>query len=266
MADAVVGQVTTDTPPAAAAAPVLTETQWYDKFESTEVKEWVGKVGLKSPEAAAMKAYNQEKFLGADKAGRGIVLPSDASDKAAWEQVYNRIGRPEKPDGYKLPEGELAKAIAPILHEAGVTQSGAERIANWWNEHQQVQQQQAEAKATSELEGVKKEWGGEYEQRVELARRAGREVGLTEQEGTALVHAFGTKRALEVMHFFGKQMGENKVAGMSQPGQSGFGMNKEDASSRIDNLKRDKAWTARYLQGDTAARLELSKLLEIVST
>ena len=264
--------------PAAPAAPsaaqgLVVDKPWFDGFESPELKEWLPKVGLKTPEAVAMKAYNLEKFVGADKAGRGMVLPRDEKDTKGWDQVYTRLGRPEKPDGYKLPipegdNGEFAKIVAPVLHAAGLNQTQAEKLATWWNQHQETTETQqfeaGEKRVATELESLKKDWGGEYDTRVEVARRVSREAGLTEDEGVGLVHALGARRALEIMHFFGKSFSENKVAGLSQQGQ-GFGMNKAEAQDKISELKRDQAWTQRYLAGGSGEKAELSKLLEIVN-
>jgi hypothetical protein len=61
---------------------------------------------LEDPKALATKAYNQEKLLGGS-----IRIPGKDAPKEEVDAFLNKLGRPEKADGYKLevpkdmPEG-----------------------------------------------------------------------------------------------------------------------------------------------------------------
>ena len=76
-----------------------------------------------------------ERLVGAER----LALPRDENDRANWERVWNRLGRPEKPEGYKLPLPEkggdkaLAKAFAARAHDLGLTAKQARGLTDWWN-------------------------------------------------------------------------------------------------------------------------------------
>ena len=70
--------------------------QWYDAFPE-DVRGLVQNKGWQSPVDAIQSYTNLEKFLGADKAGRGLVLPKDDAGADEWGQVYDRLGRPADP-------------------------------------------------------------------------------------------------------------------------------------------------------------------------
>jgi hypothetical protein len=65
------------------------EQEWYSGLpEETrglaEVKGW------KSPADAIQSYANLEKMLGADKAGRGLVMPKEDADSTEWGQFYDK--------------------------------------------------------------------------------------------------------------------------------------------------------------------------------
>ena len=228
--------------------------------------------GWKSPADVLGSYQNLEKLMGADKAGRGVVLPKDDAGADEWGQFYNRLGRPENPDGYKLPlpegdSGTFAKQAAAWFHEAGLTTKQAEALASKWNEFtgstMQAQQAEFEQKAAIDLQELQKSWGDKFEQQAELARRARREAGLSDEEGQAIERALGLKKAAEVFAFLGKQFAEAPVKGGEGAPAGRFGGTPEDAKARIAALKKDQGWTARYLNGDADARAEFERLHRI---
>src|SRR5690606_12217572 len=61
--------------------------------------------------AAAVESYRQlERLLGADKAGRGLVLPKGPEDVEGWRAVHARLGCPEAPEAYELDLPETVAA------------------------------------------------------------------------------------------------------------------------------------------------------------
>ena len=101
-----------------------------------EVGAWLLNKQFADPQAALTSSYHLERMLGQDK----IPLPKDASDKAGWDAVWSKLGRPEKPEDYGLPvpdgdDGEFAKVAAGVFHKAGVPKGMAGQIASAINEH-----------------------------------------------------------------------------------------------------------------------------------
>ena len=94
---------------------------WYGGY-AEDIRGFVENKGWKDPSDAITGYINLEKYLGADKAGRGLVLPKDDAATDEWGQVYDRLGRPKSPDEYKLPvpdgdTGEFAKMAAGEFHK-----------------------------------------------------------------------------------------------------------------------------------------------------
>ena len=228
--------------------------------------------GWKSPADVLGSYQNLEKLLGADKAGRGVVLPKDDAPPEEWGQFYGKLGRPESADGYKLPlpegdTGEFAKTASGWFHEAGLTAKQAEVLASKWNEFGSAQMQaQAEKFAQQSVideQDLKKAWGKDFEANAELARRACREAGLSDAEGQAIERALGLKKAAEVFSFLGKQFAEAPMKGGEGASSGRFGTTPEAAKSRIEALKKDPDWSAKYLKGDADARGEFARLHQI---
>lgn len=227
--------------------------------------------GWKAPEDAITSYANLEKLLGADKAGRGVVLPKDDAGADEWGQFWNRLGRPEAADQYNIPlpdgdDGGFAKQAATWFHEAGLTQRQAEGLAGKWNEFATgMQRQQEEAfaqQAQIDVQDLQREWGQGFDQQAELARRAIREAGLSPEEGQAIERALGVKKAAQVFSKLGQQYAEAPVKG-TESGRGSFATTPEQAMARIGALKADIGWTQKYLNGDTDARAEFERLHKI---
>nr|DAQ54396.1 MAG TPA: hypothetical protein [Caudoviricetes sp.] len=244
---------------------------WTTSFPD-EIRGVIQTKGWKNPGDVIASYSNLERLLGADKAGRGVVLPKDDASADEWSAFYQRLGRPESVDGYKIqvPDGDtgaFAKTAAQWFHEAGLTTKQAETLAAKWNEYSgstmQQQESQFEQQSAIDLQDLQKSWGDKFEANAELARRARREAGLSDEDGQAIERALGLKKAAEVFAFLGKQFAEAPMKGGEGASRGQFGATPEDARARIAALKNDKDWTARYLNGDVEARSEFERLHRI---
>lgn len=228
--------------------------------------------GWKSPADLLGSYQNLEKLLGADKAGRGVVLPKEDAAPEDWASFYNRLGRPESADGYKLPvpdgdTGAFAKDAAQWFHEAGLTTKQAEALATRFSEWTGKQTGDSDAayeqQAALDVADLKKSWGKEYDAQTELARRAIRESGLSQEEAQMIERALGLGKAVRVFAALGKQFAESPMRGGEGAGRGSFGQTPEAAKARIAALRADKGWTQRYLGGDADARAEFERLHRI---
>jgi hypothetical protein len=228
--------------------------------------------GWKTPADVIGSYTNLEKLLGADKAGRAIVPPKDDAAPEEFAAFYNKLGRPESVDGYKLPvpegdTGDFAKTAAGWFHKAGLNTKQAEALAGDWNEFQSaVTEQQHEEfaqKAEIDVQDLKKAWGKDYEANAELAKRARRESGLTDEEGVKIERALGLKKAAEVFATLGKQFSEAPMKGGEGDVAGRFGVTPADAKAKIAALQKDTGWTAKYIGGDMGARQEFDRLHKI---
>ena len=84
-----------------------------------------------------VKSYlHSQKLVGADK----IPVPNKMATDEDWNAVYERLGRPETPDGYKyeLPketklEESTLKAFSEEAHKLGLLPKQAQGIINYYN-------------------------------------------------------------------------------------------------------------------------------------
>jgi hypothetical protein len=239
---------------------------WWDGFQDNDLKGYVQNKGWKDPADLAVGYKNLEKLLGAEK----IPMPKGADDAEGWTRVYDALGRPKSADEYKLsvPEGdtgEFAKLAAGKFHELGLTAKQAEGLAAWYNEQgsgrmNEMQQQQA-AKAEADMQSLKQEWGGAFDENVEFGRRAAREYGLNAEKLSALENSLGTSEMLKLMATIGRAQGESEFV-TSGSGNT-FGMTPSAAQQRITALRADKTWTAKYISGDADARSEMQRLMNL---
>lgn len=247
--------------------------EWYAGIPDEGLRGYVQTKGFKDPAALAGAYQNLEKLVGVPQE-RLLKLPEKADDPA-WDGVYNRLGRPEKPDGYELKfdgDDALAKRMAAAMHKAGVPKQAAGVLNEEWNAYVteliEADTRAQEQRDKVEIDGLKAKWGGDYEKNVELGRRAGREFGLSEDEFKAVSASLGPGKTLELFSKIGSKLGEagSFDAGSGSGGAGGgFGMSADGAKARIQALTQDKDWTAKYLNGDVSARDEMTRLQQIAS-
>lgn len=77
--------------------------------------------------------------------GNSIQLPTDTAKPEEWARIYDKLGRPSKPEEYKIerpkvmPEGvqwneELEKDFRKFAHAQGWNQSQTQNTINKWHE------------------------------------------------------------------------------------------------------------------------------------
>ena len=125
-----------------------------------------------------VKSYlHSQKLVGADK----IPVPNKLATDEDWNAVYERLGRPETPDGYKydLPketklEDSTLKAFSEEAHKLGLLPKQAQGIINYYNSIAEQSEQASEvneeaARASAEAE-LRKEYGPAYDLKIAQAR------------------------------------------------------------------------------------------------
>lgn len=242
---------------------------WYGGFPE-EIRGFVENKGWKDPADAITSYINMEKYLGADKAGRGVVLPKQDAAPEEWNSLYDRLGRPKSPDEYGIQPppgdtGEFAKEASEMFHKAGLTAQQAQQLATWYQEKSgmmlELQQSQMMQNSEAEISQLQQEWGKDYDANLEAGRRAARQFGVNQEMLQKVENAIGTKEMLKFFAQIGKSMGEDNFVEGKPSGS--FGMSPEAARVRITQLKQDPDWTAKYLSGNADAKAELERLMRV---
>ena len=142
---------------------------------------------------------------------------------------------PATADAYDIPvpEGEspdVAKAVAPLFHKAGLSATQAKALAEGWNEMQSGQKAaaaQAEADAATAAEAAAKredatlqaEWGKDYTANKEHARRAAMQFLPGDDEAKSafvaeLEKKFGYTATMKMWAAIGQGLGEHTAKGL----------------------------------------------------
>ncbi len=131
---------------------------------------------IQSVENLAKAYVNASSMIGKDK----IALPGAHSSNEDWEDVYDRIGRPENGEAYELEvaEGHDENMLAwfrEAAHKAGLSQRQAENIFQSYNTlaESQVEEPLGEEEVKEMRKAVvtelRKEYGNAFEDRLGFA-------------------------------------------------------------------------------------------------
>lgn len=252
---------------------------------STESPPWFGEAhkgfvelkGWQAPDDAISSYINLEKLVGADRAGRTVVLPKGDDDADGWKAFHAKLGVPEAPDKYGLtaPEGSdpaFSQRAAEAFHKAGLTPKQAKALEAFWaaeagnaqtiqSANAEKQQAEFEAKAAQALDALRKEWGDKYPAREQAARNAAalaaQKVGLDADKLDALEKAWGTAETLKVFEWIGSLTAPDRIE-TGKPLNVGY--TPDAAKERLNQLMQDRVWLDKWANGDTAARAEKDML------
>ena len=116
-----------------------------------------------------------------------LFCPPGAPD-TEWDTVYNSLGRPEKPEGYKYtpPNGaklneEFLKEFRTQAHQIGMTQKQFEKLVNIRVEFETKEQKTAQENAVKYKQdgetALRKEWGAKYDEKMSMIQKAIKSFG-----------------------------------------------------------------------------------------
>ena len=128
-------------------------------------------------EALAKSYVNATRMIGQDK----VAVPNNNSTEDQWNEVYDKLGRPESADKYKLEvksdvvplDDNAIKQFAENAHQLGLNNKQAQGILEFYKNSMESSAQQSKidtetAQANAEQE-LRKEWGSNYEANIKKA-------------------------------------------------------------------------------------------------
>ena len=262
---------TTETAPASTTTSAF---DWKSLNLSPDLQNVVDRHQFSDP-AMVVKSYGEFEKLHGVPVERLVKLPSpkEAGDPKAWDAIYNKLGRPETADKYVLPipkgdDGTFANTLKPWLHEAGVTQAGATKLAEKWNAFQAAQanavKAQQDQRDTAQVQELKLAWGSEYDTRAALVDKAAETFGMTQAQVTALKTTLGPKGAMEFLYNIGAKIGveDAVVPGMGGSTPSFNQMTPDMAKAEISRLKHDRDFARVMTGSDPKAKMDARRELE----
>lgn len=123
-----------------------------------------------------------------EQVGKAAVPPADDAPAEEWAAYYQRLGRPEDPDGYELSAGdedkELVEWYKAQAHNLGLPKKQAEQLFGAMMERREHAERERDSKVLRErdrvLQDLRQEWGDDFEANVQGARRLIGKFGGTE--------------------------------------------------------------------------------------
>lgn len=239
--------------------------------DSPELSEFVGKKGWKDASSLVNSYRELEKMIGGEK----IPVPKDANDKAAWDVVLKRLGRPDAADGYGISkrEGadpEFAKFAEGMFHEIGLpvhmAQAIADKFAEYGSKAQAAQEERFSQSVAADLEHLKSMdgWGPAYEAKSAAVHAALDAFKIPPETFSTIERALGTKATANLFATIGEKMGEAKqVTPEGSRSTADKFLTPALALEKIRVLKSDRDWTAKYMAGNLSAVQELAQLQKI---
>ena len=233
---------------------------------SEEAAAFVNNKGFKTVEDVVTGYRNLEKFTGvpADK----ILKMPDENNADEVNAFYKKLGRPEKAEDYKfeIAEGQddaIAKAIAPELFKAGLSQKQAAAIYKTLEAAKIEQTKAAEQAAIKAEEDLKTEWGNNYDKNLEAAKQAAKIAGVTAEQIEALQKATDYKTVMNIFKNLASKFGEDTLKGAGDNNQSRFTLTPQQAREKIEQLKSNAEWQQKMSSGDKATIQEYNELSKI---
>lgn len=275
---------TTPTEPAAPAAPAAptsplapvaappAEPQpapgWTEGMNDTD-RAYVLNKAWADPSSMLASYRNMEHFRGIPE-DRLVALPADPEDTDAWLTVAGKLGRPDSADGYdfgeyKTPEGavDITPDFRQWAHAAGLNQRQVSSLFGAFGEKMDALRKDAENQRaidnTTELNGLKQEWGAAYDQNLVIARGAMARFGINEETRAGLEDGLGEAGATKLLYQMGLAVGEHRGPDTAQPPPS-FVLTPEAAKAKISELNVDPAFQKLYLGGNQDALKKMTAL------
>ena len=219
-----------------------------------------------------VKSYlHSQKLVGADK----IPVPNKMATDDDWKAVYDRLGRPETPDGYKydLPketklEEKTLKAFSEEAHKLGLLPKQAQGIINYYNSLAEQTEQAATvneeaSRAEAEVQ-LRKEYGPAYDLKIAQARNlATNTLGGDFLRNTKLADGTVLGNHPQVVRAFADLASKMSEDGIVQ-GEAASVMTVKEIDSEIDSLTQPGSayWDKTHINHRKAVN-EVQRLYEL---
>lgn len=230
------------------------ETSWRDSLPD-DMRNHPALQDFKDVTGLTKSYLSQQDLIGKDK----VAIPGE-DDAEGWGKLYNKLGRPEKEDGYeyKAPEGseglqidkELVTQYQKKFHELGLTKKQGEALFNLYNENVVAKIKGLTADAEKRRQDtqtlLKAEWGQAYDQNLNMAKNVIKELGdpdlIPFLEETGLGN---DPRLVKIFYNIATKTSEDSFK--SGGNGNGFISTPEQAKSKIAQLQADDKFMEAYM-------------------
>lgn len=243
---------------------------WHDSITDADLKQYVTTKGWKDPGSLADSYRNLEKIHGVPKE-RLLKLPENFDDEKSMGEIYDRFGRPKEAKDYsfKGADENFDKWARENFHKLGFSNKQATGLIEQYDAMVKAANEKADnefkAKVENETNELKTKWGSAYEQNVKVAKAAGKQFGMSDEHLDALEAVLGFAGTMNFLHSIGSKVGEAPfISGDTKPAE-GI-LSPAAAQAEINNLMKDKNFSAALMSGDTAAKNRWEKLNKMAAS
>jgi hypothetical protein len=244
------------------------EANWKDALPE-EVREDPSMEAIQTVDNLAKSYVNAQKMIGTDK----IMVPNKYAEENEWNDVFKKLGLPEKPDDYDINftetedfDKDFFSNFKNAAHGAGILPKQAQKLFDWYTETNtqlindyQTQREVTEKQATDNL---KSEWGSAYDSKLKAAQAAVNHYG---DDGlTSFLDETGLGNNPNLIKAFAK-MGESLSEDSFTDGNSNkFGITPQDAQAQINSIMADSKhpYHDKYNPSHTNAVSEVQRLFQ----
>ena len=252
-------QTTEPVAPTIATTNDSTPATWKDSI-SQEFREDPNISKFTEIDSLAKSYINATRMIGQDK----VAVPNENSTDDQWNEVYEKLGRPESPDKYKLDvqseivpldEGAV-KSFAENAHKLGLNNKQAQGILEYYKNSMEGSEQQSRidtetAQANAEQE-LRKEWGRSFDENLKKAGSVAKAnmdpeiLDMQLKDGTRLGdHPAVIKGFANIANL----MSEDKMIGTDEDSATG-GRNLDEEISKIVNDRDGPYWNKGHPDHD----------------
>lgn len=203
----------------------------------------------------------------------GVMRAPDETNPESMEAFYRQLGRPDKPEDYKVevPEGfqvdtDSYSEFTKLAHSLGLNNKQVEAIAKFDLERSmRAMDQTTNLRETAE-ETLKKNWGPEYQTRMSAAKEVVRIYSEKFPDAMQEVvngPAGNNPAVIAMLAELGRHLSEKGV--ISQDASRRFGMSSDEAMDNIKEIHANKQhpyWNPQHPE-HKAAREKVDKLYRI---
>ena len=215
---------------------------------------------FKDTGALAKSFVEAQKLIGAKR----FSLPGEKAGAAEWDTFYNQIGRPDTYDKYETvalkdekgavllsPDPKEADELKKFFHQQGFTGKQAKAMQEYalkhFHEQSSLAKTAAEVKTQESLNGLRQEWGSNFDTKVDVARSVIRKFG-GEQSADVLkfLDDSGLGNNAQLVRLF-STIGESVMEDSGRRGGAGIDLPVNSgtrAQTEIANLSMDKDFQA----------------------
>jgi hypothetical protein len=231
-----------------------------------------------NPTVMATSYAELERINASRDDSKMVRIPDENAKPEDWNAVYERLGRPKDPSGYKdvkWGEGADPKMVefgSNLAFKLGLSPKAVESVmATEWNafvtKMNTEAAQQAETEGAAALATVKAEWKGDFDAnraKGQQVLRALDKAGFSDADMAAVEKHVGIPAVVKLLATIGKLSGEGKFmdggggGGVTDPGN----MAPEQAKAEIIRLTGDAAFQKTYMGGQEPGHDDAVKRME----